>query len=132
MATDPAASPPSPRDRRQFYRITATLPIRLQPEADHDSGGLIVKSVNLSGGGIGLVVDRLYKADEILSMTLRLADEIVFTSFLEVLRVDPLPYPGGTYRLHGRFVRMSSQDRELLVRHILQWQRTHLQNHYSA
>jgi hypothetical protein len=36
------------------------------------------------------------------------------------------------YRLHARFVGMTAQDRELLVRYILRFQRDHLQEHYSA
>jgi hypothetical protein len=48
------------------------------------------------------------------------------------LRLDPVPYPADTYRLHARFIRMTSQSRELLIRHILGFQRDHLNRHYSA
>ena len=44
----------------------------------------------------------------------------------------PLPYQINTYRLHARFVRMTTQNQELLIRHILGFQRSHLENHYSA
>ncbi|MDO9116986.1 MAG: PilZ domain-containing protein [Nitrospira sp.] len=132
MASDTPASPPSGRDRREFYRITVTLPVRIQPETDTTEGALIEQSVNISGGGFGITVATVYQPNDILAVTLRLPDHGLFTSFAEVLRLDPIPFPGGTYRLHARFVRMPSQDREVLIRHILRFQRDHLQEHYSA
>jgi c-di-GMP-binding flagellar brake protein YcgR len=122
MPSDTPSSPPAPRERRDFYRITVTLPICLQSETDVTEGECTEKSVNLSAGGIGLVVNQLYQPN----------GEVLFKSSLEVLRVDPIPYPLNTYRLHGRFVGMTGQDRELLIRHILQFQREHLNKHYSA
>jgi c-di-GMP-binding flagellar brake protein YcgR len=132
MPSDAPASQPSPADRRQFYRITVTLPICLQPESAPAEGPLIQRSVNLSGGGIGVTLNEIFAANDILTCTLLLPDQMLFKSYLEVLRVDPIPYPLNTYRLHGRFVRMANQDRELLIRHIIQFQREHLNRHYSA
>ena len=132
MSSDTPASPPSGRDRREYYRITVTLPIRIQPETDTTEGELTEKSVNISGGGIGVTVTTIYQPQDIISVTLLLPDHGLFTSFAEVLRLDPIPSPGGTYRLHARFIRMPSQDREVLIRHILRFQRDHLQAHYSA
>jgi c-di-GMP-binding flagellar brake protein YcgR len=132
MPSDTPASQPSPADRRQFYRITVTLPICLQPESDTAERTLIQRSVNISGGGIGVTLNQTFEVNEILSCTLLLPGQVFFKSSLEVLRVDPIPYPLNTYRLHGRFVRMTNRDRELLIRHIMQFQREHLAKHYSA
>lgn len=132
MASEIPPSQPSGRDRREYYRITVTLPIRIQPEADSTEGELTEKSVNISGGGFGVTVTTVYQPNDILSVTLRLPDHGLFTSLAEVLRLDPIAYPGGTYRLHARFVRMPSHDRELLIRHIVLFQRDHLAKHYSA
>jgi c-di-GMP-binding flagellar brake protein YcgR len=132
MSSDHPAPQPSPTDRREFYRITVTLPICLQPETDVADGECTEQSVNLSAGGIGIVVTQPYRPHEILCCTLLLPGKVRFTSSLEVLRTDPIPYPLNTYRLHGRFVRLAGQDRELLIRHILQFQREHLDKHYSA
>jgi c-di-GMP-binding flagellar brake protein YcgR len=132
MPSDTPASQPSPADRRQFYRITVTLPICLQPESDTAERTLIQRSVNISGGGIGVTLNQTFEVNEILSCTLLLPGQVLFKSCLEVVRVDPIPYPLNTYRLHGRFVRMTNQDRELLIRHIMQFQREHLTKHYSA
>lgn len=132
MPSDTPASQPSPKDRREFYRITVTLPICLQPESDTVEGPLIQRSVNISGGGIGVTLNQVFAVNEILSCILLLPDEVLFKSYLEVLRVAPIIYPSNTYRLHGRFVRMTNQDRELLIRHIMQFQREHLNKHYSA
>jgi len=132
MPSDTPAPQPSPKDRREFYRITVTLPIGLQPESDQAEGTLVQRSVNISGGGIGVTLNQVFEVNEILSCTLLLPGQVLFKSYLEVLRVDPITYPSNTYRLHGRFVRMTNQDRELLIRHIMQFQREHLNKHYSA
>lgn len=132
MPSDTPAPQPSPADRRQFYRITVTLPICLQPEGDTTEGTLIERSVNISGGGIGITLNQVFEVNEILSCTLLLPGQVLFKASLEVLRVDPITYPLNTYRLHGRSVRMANQDRELLIRHILKFQREHLNKHYSA
>jgi c-di-GMP-binding flagellar brake protein YcgR len=132
MSSDTPASQPSGRERREYYRITVTLPICLQPEADVTEGECTEKSVNLSAGGIGLVVNQPFQPNEVLSCTLLLPDLAPFKSCVEVVRVDPFPYPPDTYRLHARFVKMTRENRELLVRHILQFQREQLNKHYSA
>lgn len=128
----PPDAPPSPRDRREYYRITVTLPMSLQPEADETADAFIEKAVNLSGGGIGVTVNALYEPNAVLALTLRLPDHGLFKSYIEVLRLEPIPYPADTYRLHARFVRMPQSDREFLVRQILKFQRDHLNRHYSA
>jgi c-di-GMP-binding flagellar brake protein YcgR len=132
MPSDTAAPQPSPKDRREFYRITVTLPICLQPENDTAEATLIQRSINISGGGIGITLNQVFAVNETLTCTLLLPGQVLFKSYVEVLRVDPIPYPLNTYRLHGRFVRMTNQDRELLIRHIMQFQREHLDKHYSA
>ncbi|OQW31292.1 MAG: hypothetical protein A4E19_20190 [Nitrospira sp. SG-bin1] len=132
MPSDPPASRPSPADRREFYRITVTLPICLQTESDKAEGTLVTRSVNISGGGIGVTLNQTFEVNTILSCTLLLPGQVLFKTSLEVLRVDPITYPLNTYRIHGRFIRMADQDRELLIRHIIQFQREHLNKHYSA
>ena len=132
MPSDTPASQPNWEDRREFYRITVTLPICLQPESDTAEETLTQRSVNISGGGIGVTLNQTFEVNEILSCTLLLPGQVLFKSYLEVLRVDPIAYPLNTYRLHGRFVRMANRDRELLIRHILKFQREHLNKHYSA
>lgn|SRR6185437_13867679 len=132
MPSDTPALQPTGKDRREFYRITVPLPIRLQAENDTAEVTLIQRSVNISGGGIGITLNQAFEVNEILSCTLLLPGQVLFKSYLEVLCVDLIPYPPNTYRLHGRFVRMTNQDRELLIRHILKFQREHLNRHYSA
>ena len=132
MPSDTPASQPSPKDRREFYRITVTLPICLQPESDTAEATLIQRSVNISGGGIGITLNQVFAVNETLSCTLLLPGQVLFKSYLDELRIEPIPYPHNTYRLHVRFVRMTNQDRELLIRHIMQFQREHLNKHYSA
>lgn len=123
---------PSGKERREYYRITVPLPIRIQPETDETEGPLQELSVNISGGGLGVTITETYQPNEVLAVTLLLPDHGPFKAFIEVLRMEPLPFPGGTSRLHARFVRMPSKDRELLIRYIIRFQRDHLQSHYSV
>lgn len=132
MPSDTPTPQPSGRERREYYRITVTLPICLQQEAAETEGTLVERSVNISAGGIGVILDQTFEVNDILSCTLLLPDQALFKSHLEVLRVDSIAYPLNTYRLHGRFVRMANPVRELLIRHIIQFQREHLTKHYSA
>ena len=132
MPPDTPTLPPSPRDRREYYRITVSLPICLQLETNPAKPTLVQRTVNLSGGGIGVTLSEAFQANEVLVCTLLLPDQVLFKSYLEILWLDPIPSLPNTYRLHGRFVRMTRDNREQLVRYILQFQREHLAKHYSA
>lgn len=129
MPPDP---PLSPRDRRLYFRITVLLPASIQLETDTAEAVLAEMSVNLSAGGMGFMSDTSYHPGEILAITLRLQEEVLFKAQAEVLRQDPLPVRAHTCRIHARFIRMSEHDRELLVGHIMRLQRAHLHDHYSA
>ena len=79
-----------------------------------------------------MVVTVLYKPNEVLSLTLIFPDHVIFKASIEVLRLDPIAYPINTYRLHARFIRMTSQSRELLIKYIMRFQRDHLDGHYAV
>ncbi|MBD0316378.1 MAG: PilZ domain-containing protein [Nitrospiraceae bacterium] len=128
MASDNPDQLPSPRERREYYRVTVTLPIRILRESDQMEGAFVEKSVNLSGGGIGVTITEVYQPSDVLVVTFRLPEHGLFNAFAEVLRLDHIPYPPRTYRLHARFIRMPAKDRDILVRHITRFQR----DHYSA
>lgn len=130
MSFDP---PSSFADRRAYYRITVMLPMCLQAETDDTQRELLEQSVNLSGGGIGVVVNILYEPQAILTLTMRFPDQVLFRASIEVLRVDLIEaHHIRTYRLHARFVKMPAQHRELLIQYIMRFQREHLARHYSA
>jgi len=132
MPTDRLPSQPSFEDRRQYYRINVVLPVSIQGEMDTREGELISRSINLSGGGIGVTVNVLHHPNEILLITLLLPDRVIFKAYAEVLRSNPIAQHVGTYRLHARFIRMTAGNRELLIRYVLRFQRDHLAKHYSV
>ena len=116
MPSDVPTSQPSAKDRRAYFRVNAVLPISIQAETDTTEGELIEKSVNISGGGIGVIVNVVYNPDDVLSLTLILPDKVIFKAYAEVLRLEPLPYHVDTYRLHARQARQSEtldRDRHL-------------------
>jgi c-di-GMP-binding flagellar brake protein YcgR len=129
MSPDPE---PSARDRRHHFRITIVLPVSIQLETDTEETVLTQQSINISGGGIGFVSDIAYQAGDILTITLRLHEQVPFKVQAEVLRQEPLPYRAHAFRIHARFIQISEQDREGLIRHIMRLQREHLHGHYSA
>jgi len=120
-------------DRRAYYRINVTLPMCLQAATDDTQGELIEQSVNLSGGGIGVMVNTLYEPHDILVLTMCFPDQVLFKASIEVLRVNLIEaHHIRTYRLHARFVGMATQNQELLMQYIMRFQREHLARHYSA
>jgi c-di-GMP-binding flagellar brake protein YcgR len=126
-------TPSSFADRRAYYRINVMLPMCLQAETDDTQGELLEQSINLSGGGIGVIVNTLYEPHDILRLTIRFPDQTFFTASIEVLRVDHIEaHHIRTYRLHAQFVGMAAQHRELLIQYIMRFQREHLARHYSA
>lgn len=133
MPPDTPSSPPSFEERRAYYRITVVLPISIQAETDTTEGEMIEKPVNISGGGIGVTVNVSYNPNDVLLLTLLLPDQVTFKAYIEVLRVEPITTSHvRAYRLHARFIRMATQDRELLIRYVVRFQREHLKEHYSA
>ena len=70
MSSDTPPSQPSGRERREYYRITVVMPIRIQSEADSTEGEFTEQSLNISGGGIGVTVTAIYRPGEVLSITL--------------------------------------------------------------
>jgi len=132
MPSDTPTSSSSFEDRRDYYRINVVLPISIQTETDTTEGELREKSINISGGGIGVPVNVRYNPNEVLSLTLLLPGQVIFKAYIEVLRLEPITHHVHTYRLHARFVRMTTQNRELLIRYIMRFQRDHLERHYSA
>lgn len=126
-------TPSSFADRRAHYRINVMLPMCLQAGTDDTQAELIERSVNLSGGGIGVVVNTRYEPQDILTLTMRFPDQVIFKASIEVLRMDLIEaHHIRTYRLHARFVKMAPQTQELLIRYIMRFQREHLARHYSA
>ena len=91
MPSDAPTSQPSAKDRRAYFRVNAVLPISIQAETDTTEGELIEKSVNISGGGIGVTVNVVYKPDEILSLTLILPDQSSIFSFINGLMLIKFP-----------------------------------------
>ena len=129
MSPDPE---PSARDRRHHFRITIVLPVSIQLGTDTEERILTQQSINLSGGGIGFVSDIAYQIGDLLTITLHLHEQVPFKVQAEVLRQEPLPYRAHASRIHARFIQISEQERELLIRHIMRLQREHLHGHYSA
>jgi len=127
------SSPSSPNDRRAYYRVTVVLPISIQDETDTGETTFVEETVNISGGEIAVTVSKQDDPNSILLITVRLPDHAMLKTCVEVVAVEPLTATHRrAYRLHGRFIRMSAQDRELLIRYIMRFQRDHLQKHYMA
>jgi c-di-GMP-binding flagellar brake protein YcgR len=119
------------KDRRNYFRITINMPVIIQLEGERE-GHLTQQLVNLSGGGIGFLTNTVYPPGEILMVALQLPDQYLFKGRVEVLRHDPLPHKAHTYRVHARFINLSEQERQVLIRYIMRFQREHLIEHYCA
>ena len=129
MSPDPESSA---RDRRHHFRMTIEVPVSIQLQTDSEESVLTEQSINISGGGMGFVSDVAYNPGEILTITLRLHEQLLLVVHAEVLRQEPQPHRAQRFRIHARFIQISEQERELLIRHIMRLQRERLHGHYSA
>ena len=119
------------KERRNYFRITITVPVDIQLEGGTESI-LTQKSVNLSGGGIGFLTNAVYLPGDILMVAIQFPDEYLFKARAEVLRQDLRPHIAHTYRVRARFIDLTEQQRQVLIRYIMRFQREHLNEHYSA
>ncbi|MDQ6734004.1 MAG: PilZ domain-containing protein [Nitrospirota bacterium] len=108
------------------------MPIEIQGKTDVSTNTLIEKSVNLSAGGIGFVVKTAHSPGDVLSITLLLPDQVLFKASARILTLDPLPHREHTFRIHARFIGLTAQKRDSLIRYIMLFQRDELGEHYSA
>ncbi|HEX5647131.1 MAG TPA: PilZ domain-containing protein [Nitrospira sp.] len=91
------------------------------------------RSVNLSNGGIGVIVNTLHESHDILTLTMHFPGQVLFNASVEVLRVDLIEaHHIRTGRRHARFIKMAAKDQERLTQYIMRFQRKHLARHYSA
>lgn len=108
------------RDQRAYYR----LPLTIQPEAAAvvDAEGQRIREVratvvNLSGGGLEMVVPEPLRAGDQVSMQLRLDDLPVSI----MMRVRSVEDPGGgrfNYRAHCQFIDPPRGLRERIIRFV--------------
>lgn len=87
--------------------------------------------VNLSAGGMGVLVDERYEPGQVLEIRMLLFPS--FTGILmfgDVIDCEPVTEPdrdsGYSYRMRISFTHMREQDRDLLIRHVLRCQSNEL------
>lgn len=112
--------------------MNVTLPISIQREGDETRAAPVMHTFNISGGGLGIIVTTTYEPQDVILVTVLLPDAEPFSSTAEVMRLEPVPAPERTYRLHARFVNLPGAQRERLIRYIVHFQREHLKTHYSV
>lgn len=112
------------RDERAFYR----LPMVMQPKAAHllTDREIIERDVratlvNLSGGGVELVVPQPTGRDRLLSLRLELGDSTL-EALAHTVAVDAPGAGRFNYRLHCEFVDLKRSQREQIVRFIFREQ----------
>ena len=81
MPSDASGSQPSEPDRRADFCVNVILSVTIQVETDTTAetgtkeGEIVETPVNINGGSIGVTVNRVWNPEEILSVTLVLADQ---------------------------------------------------------
>ncbi len=90
--------------------------VRLQP------GGFTIPrltEVNISAGGLGFPTTRPFREEDILEIRLILPPFHPIQAKAEVIRLEPIAASPQEQALAVRFTRISLDDRERLIRHIL-------------
>ena len=132
MPPDASTFVPPITDRRSYFRVNVILPIAIRGETDVSESPLIEKSVNLSAGGIGFVVKTAHSPGDVLSICLLLPDQMLFKASARILTLDPLPHRDHTFRVHARFLGLTAQKRDWLIKYIIRFQRDQLDDSNSA
>lgn len=96
---------PIPVERREYFRVPATLPVMLEVtasrDATHTTGEVVaVMTVDLSGGGIQLETDHALEVGDVLELSLGLPARVIHVSGT-VTRVAP-PVQPSPMRIPGR------------------------------
>lgn len=112
------------RDQRAFYR----LPMVTQPKSAYllDEREAVEREVratlvNLSGGGVELVVPEVTGRSRLLSLRLALGDSTLET-LAQTVAVDAPGEGRFNYRLHCEFVDLERRQRERIVRFVFREQ----------
>jgi len=117
-------------ERRDYFRVPATLPVTLSVTASRDASAVIgdliaVTTVDLSGGGLQLETDHALIVGDVLELSLGLPARMIHVSGT-VTRVAPAVYPD-PMRVPGRadtrlvcveLGAMMERDRAELVRFV--------------
>lgn len=87
--------------------------------------------VNLSAGGIRFPADRPVHPHEQLELNLVLPPFTPIRSIVEVLRVQECDPLGGPFKVAAKFLSLSPDDRERIIRHIFTLDSARLRGYYA-
>ena len=116
-----------------LMKIDWALEVILKTLARMTPNGLslpMLSSVNISGGGLRFTAEREFKQSDIIEVSLVLPPFTPVNAKAEVLRVTPQGRDGARYHIAARFVTISPDDRERLIRHILLLQAERLRSRH--
>ncbi len=88
--------------------------------------------VDISAGGLGFDTPRQFQADDLLILKVILPPFSMIEATTRIIRVTPLDSGTGGFHLATQFVELSSDDQELIIRHILQVQAERLRARKAA
>lgn len=109
-------------DKRSHFRLDTVLPITYCIEGDVEQPLPQPIRVNLSVGGIGLVVQRQLAVGTTLSVTLFLPSGAPIQAQAKVVREAPAPRAGVVPTVGLQFTTLAERDRERINSHIFQLQ----------
>ena len=114
-----------------LMKIDWALELVLKAMARLQPGGFTVPrltEVNLSAGGLGFPTTRLFRAGDILEIRLILPPFYPIRAQAQAIRLEPIAASPHEQALAAKFTRISLDDRERLIRHILSVQARHLRD----
>jgi c-di-GMP-binding flagellar brake protein YcgR len=123
-------------DRRESFRINDHLLLEYWLEGEPCPSlplkypGLASTDVNISGTGIAFYSSRSFQVGDQLEIRIILPPFVPIRLKAEVLRVQPGKEDLQGYFIAGRFISISYEDREHIIRHILKVQKKQLQERY--
>ena len=112
---------------REFVRMKMEQPlvVKLPDEEDVEKGMLFTNTVDLSGGGIGFMLDRPLEVGRMITVEL---DDIpgigLFNNMAAVVRYEEIEVKGSKeYRIGAKFVHLDRKAQDKIVNYIFDLQR---------
>lgn len=127
------------KSKAQYYRIDTISPIKIslvppekRDELEPEEGGqyeLVLRIINISGGGLSLRADEKFSRDDILEIVLSLMSNTLVV-YGRVLRVETTA--GGNYHTYIQFLDMPGRIRERIISFVFHTERNILSNNLLA
>ncbi len=119
-------------EKREYFRLTVSLPVDYRLEGDAAPPAPKPIKLNLSGGGIGFVTERRFKLGDMLVLTIKLPAQPAVTARAKIVRLNPIEKNETMFSVGAQFTALSEHDQERILQYLLNVQRERRRERFSV